>query len=355
MLLDDARETLETDIGVVNPFDFESVSDRVLSSFVCSVFHTFNWAHVLFDTYGYHPHYIVSSKGGDTTALLPMMEVGGAITKRRGVSLPFSDYCEPIVSDRATFEKMVEKAIAYASKRGWRNVEFRGGQGFFDTKEHFARYWGHRLNLEADFEHVLSTFRDSTRRNIRGAERAGVEAEILNSLAAVKEYYKLHCGTRKYQGLPPQPWTFFKNIHKHLISAGHGFVVLATYQGDVVAGAVFLHFGGNAIYKYGASKREYQSLRANNLVMWKAIRWYCENGYRSLSFGRTDMDNEGLRQFKKGWGAKEYLIKYYCYDVRKGEFLREGDRRATPFTGLFRRMPMSLLRTIGWLAYKHMG
>ena len=189
------------------------------------------------------------------------------------------------------------------------------------TKKHFASYWGHTLGLEGNPEKIMSGFRATTRRNIRKAEREGVTTEILTSLSAVKEFYRLYCITRKHQGLPPQPWAFFESIHKHLISAGCGFVVLATFQGEIVAGAFFLHFGNNAIYKYAAWKREYQHLRANNLVIWKAIQWYCENGYKSLSFGRTDMGNEGLRRFKKGWGAVEYPIKYYRYDVEKEEFL----------------------------------
>ena len=50
-----------------------------------------------------------------------------------------------------------------------------------------------------------------------------------------------------------------------MISIENGFVALASYSNRVVAGAVFFHFGSKAIYKYGASDRNYQHLRANNL------------------------------------------------------------------------------------------
>jgi hypothetical protein len=341
---------------VIDPIESGQWDDAAHSSTDHSVFHSSSWARVLSDTYGYHPHYMVAlNDGGGTVALLPMMEVSSLVTNRRGVSLPFSDYCEPIVTDQAIFQEMVEEAKSHALIRGWKYMEFRGGQQFFETRSHFAEYRGHRLQLEADFDNVLSTFRDSTRRNITGAVKAGVKTEILTSLDAVKQYYDLHCATRKYQGLPPQPWTFFRNIHKQLISAGYGFVVLATHGKEIIAGAVFLHFDSNAVYKYGASKREYQFLKPNNLVMWSAIRWYCENGFKSFSFGRTDMQNEGLRQFKKGWGVIEYPIKYYRYDIQRGEFLTRGDGPDTPLAGLLRRMPIPVLRVVGRLAYKHMG
>ena len=134
------------------------------------------------------------------------------------------------------------------------------------AKNTCTQYWGHTLGLEGDPEKIMSGFRATTRRNIRKAEREGVTTEILTSLSAVKEFYRLYCITRKHQGLPPQPWAFFESIHKHLISVGCGFVVLATFQGEIVAGAFFLHFGNKAIYKYAAWKREYQHLRQTILL-----------------------------------------------------------------------------------------
>jgi len=50
--------------------------------------------------------------------------------------------------------------------------------------------------------------------------------------------------------------------------------MLASHKGKNIASAVYFHFGDKAIYKYGASDRKYQHLRANNLVMWEAIRWF---------------------------------------------------------------------------------
>jgi len=36
-----------------------------------------------------------------------------------------------------------------------------------------------------------------------------------------------------------------------------------------VAGAIFFHSGGQAIYKFGASDETFQHFRGNNLVMWE--------------------------------------------------------------------------------------
>jgi lipid II:glycine glycyltransferase (peptidoglycan interpeptide bridge formation enzyme) len=132
-------------------------------------------------------------------------------------------------------------------------------------------------------------------------------------------------------------------------------VVLASHGGRTVAGSMYFHFGDMALYKSGASDRKYQHLRANNLVMWEAIRWYCRNGYKNLCFGRTEPENKGLLQFKRGWGTKERTIRYYRYDLVKKAFVQDKSRLKGFHNAVFMRMPTPLLRFTGELLYKHMG
>jgi hypothetical protein len=131
--------------------------------------------------------------------------------------------------------------------------------------------------------------------------------------------------------------------------------VLASHRSKPVAAAVFFHFGEKAVYKYGASAIEHQQLRANNLVMWKAIEHLSMSGFKSLCFGRTDIDHDGLRQFKTGWAAEEYPINYYRHDLRQDRLVTH----QSPVNGLsktiFGKLPVPVLNVIGSLAYRHMG
>ena len=124
--------------------------------------------------------------------------------------------------------------------------------------------------------------------------------------------------------MPPQPFRFFQNIYEEIISRGDGFVVLAKLASRSIAAAVFFEFNGNAVYKFGASDESQQYRRANNLVMWEAIKRLAQRGCRTLHFGRTELGNEGLRRFKRGWGAIEEVIPY-CrfYRLARAETCRE--------------------------------
>ena len=186
--------------------------------------------------------------------------------------------------------------------------------------------------------------------------RKGLTLTMSQSAAALAEFYRLHCMTRQGHGVPPQPYRFFEKIHEHVISQGLGHVVSAEYEGRIVAASVYFHFGQNALYKYGASDKAYQWLRPNNLVMWEAIKWYSQNGYRSLCLGRTELSHTGLRQFKTGWGADERLIRYLKYDVGADRYVEDTPQQGTPaYHRVMSRMPVPLLRLAGSILYRHVG
>jgi hypothetical protein len=89
--------------------------------------------------------------------------------------------------------------------------------------------------------------------------------------------------------------------------------------------------------------------------MWEAIKWYSQNGYRTLCFGRTEPEHQGLIQFKSGWGTDEQRINYYRYDFKKEAFV-SGNSKVTGFHNkIFREIPVPILKKVGALIYKHIG
>lgn len=276
------------------------------------------------------------------------------MTGKRGVSLPFTDECHPIADDNDQFMVSLKKLIEYGKKAGWKHIEFRGGQNTFKESTPFEAYYFHTLDLDRDEQEIFSTFKSNTKRNIKKAVKKNLKVKMLYTLESVKEFYRLNCLTRKDHGLPPQPYHFFKKIYEHIISQKKGFVVLAYYQKKPVAGAVYFHFSGQAIYKYGASDGRFQHLRPNNLVMWEAIKWYARNGFISFSFGRTEPENKGLIQFKRGWGTGEETIYYYKYDLKTDAFVKDSSRIKSSYM-VFNRLPLPLLKLTGRILYRHVG
>jgi lipid II:glycine glycyltransferase (peptidoglycan interpeptide bridge formation enzyme) len=250
---------------------------------------------------------------------------------------------------------MFERIVACGREKGWKQIELRGAEPFLKENPHSSFFYGHSLELTENPDARFSALRDSTRRNIKKAQKENVAVAIRRDMGAMRAFYDLNCLTRRQHCLPPQPFSFFKKVHEHVISRNRGVIVLATQGGKPVAANVFFHFGRQAIYKYGASDKTYQHLRASNLVMWEALRWYCQNGFTRFSFGRTEPENDGLRQFKNGWGAKEYAIRYYKYDLQQNKFLGEATGVVRRYQRIFAGMPIFALKLAGRLVYRHMG
>jgi len=347
-------------LQILNPLEIPDW-DKILRTHPgYSFFHSSVWARVLSESYGYTPLYFAVLENGRLEALIPMMEVNSFLTGKRGVSLPFTDYCEPIVAEGVSFKDLLAHILDYGKEQGWKRIELRGGQDLLPKDATSETYFGHTLDLTGGEERMFSNLRDSTRRNIKRATSKGVSAGISSDWDAVKEFYRLNCMTRKQHGLPPQPLYFFRKLYDHIISKSLGFVILASHNGRNVAGAVFFHYGDNVIYKYGASDRKYQELRANNLVMWGAIKFFAHKGLKSFCFGRTEPENVGLQQFKSGWGPEEHQIHYFKYDLTRAGFVsnNKNSERGTRnifWHHLFQRLPLSILNLAGSRLYRHVG
>jgi hypothetical protein len=167
------------------------------------------------------------------------MEVGHTLLGKKGVCLPFSDECPPLVNGGSCGEGLLQSLLSSGQGLGWRSVEWRGGAGLSQKAIPSLSYLGHWVELGMGEENLFRSFRESTRRNVAKAFKQGVEARVETSAQSVRIFYGLQCLTRKKHGLPPQPLRFFMKLWEHVLRAGKGFVVLAYHRGHVVSGAVF--------------------------------------------------------------------------------------------------------------------
>lgn len=319
-----------------------------------SIFHAPEWINLLASSYRYTPVLACLGAPESPQALLPVMEISSVLTGRRGVSLPFTDACEPLARSPEAARALLQGMLKLAETRNWKKIEFRGGSQFMPDAVPATAFYSHQLELKS-CETILAKGLDSSvRRAVRKAEQAGVTIEFSSQPAAIERFYQLLALTRRRHGLPPQPMRFFSGLQP-LLAAGQGTIVLAQLHGETIAGAVYLFSGKTVHYKYGASDERHQQVRGNNLVMWRAISAFAKQRYTHLDFGRTSLDNEGLRTFKLNWGTKESVIHYWVRDVVTQTWIEAPDRTSGWHTGVFRRLPLSLSRWIGNLLYRHIG
>ena len=330
--------------------------DRLVATHPNSTFfHSSAWARVLHGTYGHQPFYHRFYRGDQLVAILPTMEVRSAFSGRRGTCLPFTDACEPLYFGKEDpAPAIMDHLREIACSRKWKHFEVRGKGANLPGSIPSVRFYNHILGLRDNPDDLYRQLADPVRRAIKKAEQHGLSAETATDLAAVSAFYRLHIQTRKRHGLPPQPFSFFRNIYEHVIKARLGFVVLTRRGSCVIAAAVFLHAGRKAIYKFGASDVSQQEFRGNNLTMWTAIKTLSERGFETLDLGRTSLANHGLRRFKQAWGTAEQVVEYSKYDAATQSWVTSQDKVAGFHNKVFRAMPTRLNRLAGALLYPHL-
>ncbi|MDP2643541.1 MAG: peptidoglycan bridge formation glycyltransferase FemA/FemB family protein, partial [Desulfobacterales bacterium] len=201
-------------LQIINPLTCPGWDEQLSANPESSFFHTSAWAKVLCESYGYQPVYFASMDNGQVENLIPVMEINSFLTGKRGVALPFTDFCPPIISTRENFQKIVNHVVPHGKISGWKSLEIRGG----DSGVPYSTFYTHILNLKKNPGDIFSNFKNSTQRNIKKAEKQGIRVDFSGTFKSTKSYYQLHCKTRQHHGLPPQPFHFFKNIYEHILS-----------------------------------------------------------------------------------------------------------------------------------------
>lgn len=261
---------------------------------------------MLQDAYKMRPFVVtLRDDKGQIVAGLPMMEIRRFLSGNRWVSLPFSDHCTPVSTSPLALSSLTETLDAKTRAREIPPLELRWSQ-----PQAVGEYVITKLHLDSNPENVFRRIHHTHLRNIRRAQSHHLQIQHGTDQADIRAFYQLHLQTRHKQGVPIQPYRYFELLCKKLLNEGLGFVSLVYDGKRCLAGAVFLHWQQMLTYKYGASIADGLDSRPNHLLFWDAIQWGCLNGFSALDFGRSDLLNTGLRDFKTRWGGIETPLSY---------------------------------------------
>jgi CelD/BcsL family acetyltransferase involved in cellulose biosynthesis len=314
-------------------------------------FHHPAWSTVLTSCYRFRPFALARiGSDGTVTAGLPVLETRSPLGERRWVSLPFSDDCAPLVAPGHDVMTAIGELSEVRRAHGisWLEVHHSLEVEGAHRVRPAAR---HTLCTNRDADVIFASFNASTRRNIRQAERQEVTVRwATDPDELVRIFYGLHVRTRRRLGVPVQPRRLFAMLWEHMVRHDLASVAVARAGGTPIAASVFLHWNGTFVYKYGASDATSWRFRPNNAVLWHAIRWAAEHGYTTFDFGLTDDGDEGLRTFKRGFGADEEPASCVVFSERPPSH-SAGDLGRT-LRPVLQRLPLWVTRAAGALFYR---
>lgn len=320
-----------------------------------SLFTSPRWIAAVCDTYGF-PVEARVALGPDGEPLggfawVPLHDIKGT----RLASLPFCDRADPLVSDDTMWRALATDAIASDQLLTIRCLDDAAPAA--DPRLHsVADAAWHGTAIDAPLDDLSRRFGPSVRRNIAKAEHNRVRVDARLGLEAVRRYHQMHVVLRKYKyRLLAQPVGFFERVW-HEFSADDSIVTfLASIDGEVIAGAIYLVWKDVLYYKFGASLGGHLHLRPNDLVHWTAIRWGRERGLRALDWGLSDLDQPGLVAYKRKWASTERRITTLRSREQVAGSTVDADRILSGLTGLLTEdgVPDGITERAGALLYRY--
>jgi len=318
-----------------------------------TAFHHPAWGQVLADAYGFRSTVLAMTDAGGRVRAGAALARVRRLRRAAWVSLPFADHCPALALDPASRDRFATGLAAWGASAG-APIEVRGGIPVMPAWPGAAIAVQHVLALDGDPAAQRARIHATHRKRIRQAERSGLAVRLGRSHEDVADFYRLHVATRRRQGVPVQPRAFFEAVWRHVIGPGLGIVALAApLGGRPVAGAVVLAWNGTAIAKFQASDEAAWRLRPNHLVYWTVIRWAADHGHRRFDFGRTDAGQDGLLQWKAGWGAEAIPLRYSRTEGPAAAGAGGGGPLAAAMRHVIRRSPDVVCRGLGALLYRY--
>lgn len=352
----DARLAKVRDVYELDPLSDPRWPALVATHPLASAFHTRAWLSALQATYGYRPLVLTTSPpGAALTDALVFCDVNSWLTGRRLVSLPFSDHCEPLLSDPANLEALLLHARNRVEQGSYKRLEIRPHSAKGEEVRSFRAKGDavlHRLDLTAPADQLFRSFhKDCIQRKIRRAERENLVYEEGNSEPQLNDFYRLMTMTRRRHGLPPQPLRWFRAL---IAAFGPDLKIrIVRKDGTAVASILTLSHRQTMVYKYGCSDASANKFGGTPMLFWQTIQDAKANGQNQLDMGRSDLEDPGLSVFKEHWGSVPTPLIYWTYPAKQPK-PQPSWKKACKDKAIAASSDR-LLQLAGNVLYRHMG
>ncbi len=186
----------------------------------------------------------------------------------------------------------------FFKKRGFRNAPIHN----MDAENTWV------LDLEKSEEELLQGMRKTTRYLVRKAQGMNIEISNSSEESDFREFMNLYVDTSKrhkfvpHKGVEEEFNIFSKNKY--------GKLFLARYDKKVIAGALIVYYGNQAVYHHAASSYEYREIPAAYLMQWEIIKDAKKEGKKLYNFWgvvppeKPNHPWQGLTLFKTGFGGR---------------------------------------------------
>jgi lipid II:glycine glycyltransferase (peptidoglycan interpeptide bridge formation enzyme) len=260
-------------------------------------------------------------KGSMSLLIRPFKNITSMMYSPRG------PVCDP--HDKETFDDLIAQAKEVAKKyhsfilvldpdipssdEEFKNIAKEAGFKISEDAKDFSQMiqprYVFRLNVkDKTEEELMASFHEKWRYNIRLAGRKGVEV-VEGNRDDIAKFHEIMLTTGVRDNFLIRPLEYFEKMYDELAPKGYMKLLMAKYNGEIIAAVIPIIYGNKVWYLYGASSNEYRNVMPNYLLQWAQIKLALENhcdiyDFRGVS-GHVDEGHPqyGIYKFKKGFNG----------------------------------------------------
>lgn len=334
-----------------------SPPDQAWDAFVhghpaATFFHLSAWRDVAQDVFGHRPHFLTEHRGGEVSAVLPLVEIRSRMFGHALISNAFCVGGGPLAADDASLAGVLDQAEHLGRKLGVDYVELRDAPAA-------APGWTARGDLYSGFEGPMAPAEDDNLKQIprkqRAVVRKALERDLTTSIDRSPDaFYGLYARTMRDHGTPALPQRFFKRL---LSAFGEDCEILTvSRQGQPVSSVLSYYFRDRVLPYYTGSRPEARRSGANDLMYWAVMRRAVDRGCTVFDFGRSKVGT-GPYDFKRNWGFEPRPITHH-YRLLKAHALpnvNPTNPRYAAFIQAWRRLPLPVANAISPMLSRSLG
>jgi lipid II:glycine glycyltransferase (peptidoglycan interpeptide bridge formation enzyme) len=172
------------------------------------------------------------------------------------------------------------------------------------------------LDIRGDEDDILAQMKQKTRYNIRLAFRKGVE---VNPSSDIKAFSRMMDTTGQRDAFGVHTLAYYQRAYELFHPVNACELLVASYEGEPLAGLMVFAHGKRAWYFYGASTNQHRNKMPTYSLQWAAVLWAKTKGCEQYDlWGIPDEDEEtletqftqradglwGVYRFKRGFGGE---------------------------------------------------
>lgn len=303
------------------------------------------WKNVMEEALGSKTHYLMAEDHGEITGILPLIHVNSLLAGHYFTSFP-GGLCANDIDTAAGLLGRAKKLVI--SKRA-NYLILRDGRKKWDFSELITdeEHVTFHVEIKKSIDQIRSMMHKKDRQMINQITSTGLEATL--GFKHLESYYPVYIKAMHQMGTPTFGIDFFRTMGISMPAESE--LITLFHQSQIVGGGFIAPYKDIVYCLWSGLLPEYYKLRTSYRLIWEAIKYAYEEGYRRVDLGRCGKSSGGF-DFKRRFGGQVQQLYQQVYLNNSSSMPlvgseRKSDYKSQLFVRLWRNLPLGLTEVLG--------